>query len=244
MVASGIHRAESQNQAIYALDCGGAYALVDVGSEAALAEKLQQLEAEGIEQSAIAAIFVTHCHRERVGAISLLRSGGFPRVVAHRLSCEHFRACPDYTPLEPSLVDYTVDEGDTVEIGDLAFIAHHLPGHTPDSVAWQVDDNLFVGDVLECDGSLGWMDVHWGSCVSDYRSSLERMLRMKAKSMHPGHGGCGPFTRAMVEEALRRLEALSEADGRLLHELGRPAPRRPSEMPSKIVRLSTSRPTA
>jgi hypothetical protein len=46
-----------------------------------------------------------------------------------------------------------------------------------------------------------------------------------------------------VEEALRRLEVLAEADGRLLHDLGRPAPRRPTEVSSKIVRLSTARPT-
>ena len=244
IVAPGVHRAESHNEVIYALDCGGACALVDVGSEPALAGKLRQLEADGIELSAIAAVFVTHCHQDHAGAIRLLRSNQFPRVVIHRLACEHLRSCPAYTPVDPSLVDYTVDEGDIVEIGDLAFLAHHLPGHTPDSVAWQVGDRLFVGDILRCDGSLGWMDVHWGSCVSDYRSSLERLLRIEATSMHPGHGECGPFAREVVEEGLRRLEVLAEADGRLLHEMGRPAPRRPSEMPAKIVRLSTARPTA
>jgi glyoxylase-like metal-dependent hydrolase (beta-lactamase superfamily II) len=244
MVGSGICRAESRGEVVYALDCGGAYALVDVGSEPALAGKLQQLEAEGIDLSAIAALFITHCHEDHAGAIHLLRSGRFPRVVAHRLALEHLRHCPAYTPIDPTLVDYTVDEGDTVEIGDLVFNAHHLPGHTPDSVGWQVGESLFVGDILRCDGSLGWMDVHWGSCVSDYRSSLQRLLRLKASHMYPGHGECGAFTKDAVEEAIKRLEVLAEADGRLLHDLGRPAPRRPSEMPSKIVRLSTARPSA
>jgi glyoxylase-like metal-dependent hydrolase (beta-lactamase superfamily II) len=242
VVGSGIYRAESHNEVVYALDCGGAYALVDVGSEAALGSKLEQLEADRIALSKVAAVFITHCHEDHAGAIRKLRGESFPRVVAHRLAVEHRRRCPAFTPVDPSLVDYTVDEGDAVEVGDLVFQTHHLPGHTPDSVAWQVGDSLFVGDLLRCDGMLGWMDVHWGSCVSDYRSSLQRLLKMKAAHVYPGHGECGPFTRESIEEAMRRLDVLAEADGRLLQDLGRPAPRRPTDMPSKIVRLPTPRP--
>jgi glyoxylase-like metal-dependent hydrolase (beta-lactamase superfamily II) len=245
MVAGpGVHRAESRNEVIYALDCGGAYALVDVGSEAGLAGKLEQLHADGLDLNTIAALLITHCHEDHAGAVRSLRSARRPRVVAHRLAVEHLRQCPAYTPLDPALVDYTVDGGDAVEIGDIVFQVHHLPGHTPDSVAWQVGDSLFLGDILRCDGTLGWMDVHWGSCVSDYRSSLQRLLAMKVARIYPGHGECGPFTRDAVKEAMRRLEALAEADGGLPHDLGRPAPRRPSETPSKIVRLSTARPTS
>ena len=238
-VAPGTYRAESRNEVIYALDCGGAYALVDAGGEAGLAEKLEQLGADGVDPERISAVFVTHCHGDHVGAIPRLRAQWPVRVVAHRLAVEHLRLCPAYFPLDGGLVDYTVDEGDTVEIGELAMQAHHLPGHTPDSVAWQLGDSLFVGDVLRCDGGIGWMDVHWGSCVGDYRSSLQRLLHMKVARVFPGHGTCGVFTKDMVEEALGRLNALAEADGRLLTELGRPAPRRGTGTPAKIVRLST-----
>jgi glyoxylase-like metal-dependent hydrolase (beta-lactamase superfamily II) len=166
------------------------------------------------------------------------------RVVAHRLALEHLRRCPAYTPLDVSHVDYTVDEGDTVEIGELEFRVFHLPGHTPDSVAWQLGESLFLGDVLRCDGTIGWMDVHWGSCLGDYRSSLHRLLRTNAKHIYPGHGECGALTRETIEEALRRLNVLAEADGDLLGSLGRPAPRRASETPAKTVRLSTGLPAA
>jgi glyoxylase-like metal-dependent hydrolase (beta-lactamase superfamily II) len=237
-IASGICRAESRNEVIFALDCGGGHVLVDIGGEAGLAAKLEQLQGDGVELEKIAALLITHCHEDHAGAASQLCQGRPVRVVAHRLAVERLRHCPAYTPVDPNLVDYTVEDGDTVEIGNLVFQVHHLPGHTPDSVAWQLGDSLFVGDIMRCDGTIGWMDVHWGSCVSDYRNSLQRLLRMKLTSIYPGHGACGPFKKDAVEAALHRLNVLAEADGSLLTAVGRPAPRRPPGTPAKIIRLS------
>jgi len=152
---------------------------------------------------------------------------------------EDLPQCLASTPLDSALIDYTVDHGDMVELGDLVFRVHHLPGHTPDSVAWQVGDSLFVGDVIRCDGGLGWMDVHWGSCLDDYRLSLQQLRRIRASSIYPGRGECGPITGETIEEALHRLDRLAEADGSLLAEMGRSAPRRSPDDPAKTVRLST-----
>ena len=239
-VASGISRAESRNEVIYALDCGGGHVLVDIGGEAGLATKLEQLQGDGVELDKIVALFITHCHEDHTGAVAQFCRQRPVRVVTHRLAVEQLRHCPAYTPVDPSLVDYTIDDGDTIEVGDLVFQVHHLPGHTPDSVAWQLGDNLFVGDIMRCDGTIGWMDVHWGSCVGDYRHSLQRLLRMNAANIYPGHGECGPFKKDAVEEAMHRLSVLAEADGGLLTTIGRPAPRRPPDMPAKIIRLSVS----
>jgi len=242
-VAPGIYRAESNNEVVYALDCGGAYALVDVGGKPGFPAKLSQLEADGVDPTKITALFVTHSHDDHAGAVPQLCADCSPRVFAHRLACERLRYCPASTPIDPDLVDYTVDEGDTVEIGDLVLQVYHLPGHTPDSIAWQFGDSLFVGDVIFCDGGIGWMDVHWGSCVSDYRASLQRLLRIKATSIYPGHRTCGPITRETIEGALRHLNALAEADGSPLAAIGRPAPRRGAEDPAKIIRLSIGLPS-
>lgn len=237
---SGVFRAESRGEVIYALDCGGAFALVDVGSEAGLSAKLEQLAADGLDPAKTAAVFLTHRHEDHVGALPRLRAEISPRVLAHRLCVEHLPQCIATAPLHSELIDYTVDQGDVVELGDLVFRVHHLPGHTPDSVAWQTGDLLFAGDVIRCDGGIGWMDVHWGSCLGDYRSSLQRLRRIKTSSIYPGHGECGPMSDETVEEALRRLDRLAEADGSLLEVMGRPAPRRGPGEPAKTVRLSTA----
>ena len=235
---SGVFRAESRNEVIYALDCGGAFALVDIGSEPGLPAKLQQLTADGVDLKKAVALFLTHRHDDHAGALPRLRAEFSPRVLAHRLCVEYLPQCIATKPLDHELIDYTVDHGDTVELGDLVFRVYHLPGHTPDSVVWRVGNSLFVGDLIRCDGGLGWMDIHWGSCVEDYRSSLQRLRGINADRIYPGHGECGPITQDTIDEALRRLDRLAEADGSLLEAMGRSAPRRSSEDSAKTVRLS------
>jgi glyoxylase-like metal-dependent hydrolase (beta-lactamase superfamily II) len=242
-IASGIYRAESSGEVIYALDCGQGYALVDCGSAPGLPAKFDCLRADGIDPGKIAAVFITHHHGDHCQALGRMRKELSPRVVAHRLAVERLAHCTASEPIPRELVDYTVDEGDTVEVGDLTIEVHHLPGHTADSVAWQLGPNLFVGDIIFADGGIGWMDVHWGSCVSDYRSSLLRLPRLKAQVIYPGHRDHGPLTRGTIDEALRRLTALSDADGSPLAALGRPAPRRHPEGPSTLVRLPAAHPS-
>jgi len=236
-VSAGIYRAESGSEVVYALDCGGGYALMDVGSEPRLASKLEQFEQDGIQPKQIAAVFLTHHHEDHCGALAKFCRELSPRVVAHRLSVEHLRYCPASRPIDRDLVDYTVDDGDEVEIGEIVLRAHHLPGHTADATAWQCGEGLFVGDVIFCDGGIGWMDAHWGSCVGDYRASLSRLLELKVTTIYPGHRECGPLRRETVEEALRHLKVLAATDGNPIAALGRPAPRRGPNEPSKLVRL-------
>jgi hydroxyacylglutathione hydrolase len=246
-VGPGIYRAESAGEVIYALDCAGglgqAYGLVDVGSAPALAAKLEQLRADGVVPEKIAAVFITHHHADHCQALARLRQDFSPRVVAHRLSVERLSHCLASEPIARGLVDYTVDEGDGVELGGIRLEVHHLPGHTADSIAWQLDRHLFTGDIFFPDGGIGWMDVHWGSCVTDYRASLLRLLRLKVDTIYPGHRAPGPMTREGVDQALKKLNLLAEADGSPLAHLGRPAPRRRSDEPSKLIRLSTVAPS-
>jgi len=240
-VASGVYRAQSDNEVIYALACGnGCYALVDVGSEPQLSAKLEQLAKQGIGPKHVGAVLVTHFHDDHCGALARLRGESPARVVTHRLSVEKPTYCIAAPGIPRELVDYTVEDGDTVEIGDLSLLVRHLPGHTPDSVAWQLGQDFFVGDVTFDWGGVGWMDVHWGSCVADYRTSLHHLYRLKPAMLYPGHGQPVAMTRELLEKALANLERLAEADGSPINYLGHAAPRRRSDSLPKIIRLSTA----
>ena len=144
-VAPGIYRVQSGNEVIYALACGeGCYALIDVGSEPELPAKLEELGKDGIDPKHVGAVFITHFHHDHCGALPRLRQQAPARVVTHRLSVEKPSYCVAVPGIPKELVDYTVDDGDQVEIGNLALVVRHLPGHTPDSVAWQLGQDFFA----------------------------------------------------------------------------------------------------
>lgn len=240
-VAPGVYRVQSANQVIYALSCGnGCYALVDVGSEPELPAKLKALGELGIALDHIGAVFITHFHDDHCEALGRLRERSPVRVVAHRLSVEKPSHCIAVPGIPGELVDYTVEHGDTVEIGDLSLTAHHLPGHTPDSVAWQLGKDFFVGDITFDWGGVGWMDAHWGSHVGDYRASLQQLFRLKPAMLYPGHGQPVAMSRELLDKALANLNALAEADGSPINYIGRPATRRRKDSLPKTIRLSTA----
>jgi glyoxylase-like metal-dependent hydrolase (beta-lactamase superfamily II) len=156
-----------------------------------------------------------------------------PVVIAHRHSIEPLTHTE---PLDRNLVDYTVDDGDTVEIGDLALRVHHLPGHTHDSVVYQLAQDLFVGDITFEWGGIGWMDVHWGSCVAQYKASLNRLLSLRPATLYPGHGGPCSLSEYSINRAVTSLDILEKIDGSPIM-MGQPAPTRDPKEARETLRI-------
>jgi len=235
-VKPGIYRIQSVNQVMYALDCGGAYVLVDCGDEKELDNKLAALRGDGINPEDLAAVLVTHFHWDHCGALAKLREAACLKVVTHRHSVEPLTHTE---PLDRSLVDYTVDDGDIIEVGKLRFTVHHLPGHTHDSVVYQTGQELFIGDITFEWGGIGWMDVHWGSCVAQYKESLNRLLGLRPATLYPGHGGVCALSEYSISHALTNLDILEKVDGSPIM-MGTPAPLRPATEAREVVRIGSA----
>jgi len=73
--------------------------------------------------------------------------------------------------------DRWLDDGDRVEIGDLAFDVLHCPGHSPGSVVFVNQDDRFaiVGDVL-FRGSVGRTDIPGGDHAALLASIRNKLL--------------------------------------------------------------------
>jgi hydroxyacylglutathione hydrolase len=73
--------------------------------------------------------------------------------------------------------DRWLDDGDRVEIGDLAFDVLHCPGHSPGSVVFLNQDDRFaiVGDVL-FRGSVGRTDIVGGDHAALMASIKNKLL--------------------------------------------------------------------
>jgi len=87
----------------------------------------------------------------------------------------------------PDPADIRLKDEDTVEIGTLKITVIHTPGHTPGSVCYLIDGNLFCGDTLFV-GAAGRTDLIGGS-LETLLESLEKRLIVLPKEtiVWPGH---------------------------------------------------------
>lgn len=82
--------------------------------------------------------------------------------------------------------DLAVEDGDTLELGNLKIKVIHTPGHTPDGICLVVDDKIFTGDTLFV-GECGRTDFPGGNSEQLY-DSLEKIKQLKDKiEVYPGH---------------------------------------------------------
>lgn len=76
--------------------------------------------------------------------------------------------------------------GDVIDLGDKAFEVMHLPGHSSGSIGLYNPgkQQFFSGDVVY-DGEL--LDELEDSVISEYISSMEKLLHLKTDEVRPGH---------------------------------------------------------
>ena len=87
----------------------------------------------------------------------------------------------------PDPADIRLKDEDIVEVGTLKVKVIHTPGHTPGSVCYLVDGNLFCGDTLFV-GAVGRTDLIGGSLETLLESLGKRLIALpKETIVWPGH---------------------------------------------------------
>ncbi len=145
---------------------------------------------EGIS---IKAIICTHAHFDHVGAVPEIKEKTGVPVVIHKDELELYNSVSDQAalwgykvdPLPPP--DRFIDDGDSLEAGQVRLTVIHTPGHSPGGVCLYGQGIVITGDTLFM-GSIGRTDFYGG----DYgliMKSLGKLAALPPETVViPGHG--------------------------------------------------------
>jgi rhodanese-related sulfurtransferase len=97
-------------------------------------------------------------------------------------------------------VDRHVNDGDTIQVGNLAVKVFHTPGHTPDSLSLYVEDRVMCGDVLLIGGT-GRADFAGGDAGAQYDSISQKLFTLPDDTLvYPAHDYRGNTHTTIGEE--------------------------------------------
>ena len=182
--------------------------VIDPGAEPSLI--LSVIEERRLEPIAV---LVTHSHIDHVGALAAVARSTGASVYSSRRESPWLLELdggeyPGYDDAEPHEPDVLLDGGERLQLGPYAIDVRFVPGHSPGSLAFGIDDALYAGDVL-FRGSVGRTDLRGGDWPTLQASIASLIEEFPGETpVQTGHGepttlGAERATNPFLEE-LRR----------------------------------------
>jgi glyoxylase-like metal-dependent hydrolase (beta-lactamase superfamily II) len=169
----------------------------DPASAQAIVSYLQSLG-----EVAVKGIVLTHHHKDHSpGAKRLVEQLQCP-IVCHPFETESIEE-----QIHPYSITSPLEDGDTLQVGDVALLILHAPGHTRGHLnLWLEQERLlFTGDNVVGEGTT-WIGPPDGN-LTDYLSTLRRLQTLDPAIIAPGHGDMIRNPQEKIQFVIqRRLE--------------------------------------
>jgi hydroxyacylglutathione hydrolase len=224
----GMEMTDPMDCNVYLLDCGGQFALIDAGGGVDSERIVQQIEGLGISMKQISHLLLTHVHadhaaganffcerygltvavaeeaaewleqadREKTSLTHAIRGGVYPQDF-------HYPACP---------VGITVQDSDSIVIGDISLKVLSTPGHARGHMGFLWEEGgrkrLFSGDAVFAGGKVVIQYV-WDCNIEQYAQTISKLHALNIDCLYPGHG---PF---ILNRAHRHVAAAHDCFSRL-----------------------------
>lgn len=186
--------------------------LVDTGGEPGGEALLAELARQGVKPEAIQAVLLTHSHKDHWGAAHLFPNAQVyvgPGEAAFMRGARRFtspvggafnRMVP--TPPMPKAVR-ELEGGETLELDGASVRVFHVPGHTPGSLMFLVQDLLFTGDsLLRAGEGVGPPPRFVSDAPAENRRSLSSLAEVPFTRIADGHTGLTLGAREKLRAAL------------------------------------------
>ena len=122
-------------------------------------------------------ILITHRHQDHLAGLSTIREKTGALIGVHGEDAEAL-------PME---ADFLLKDQDNIVVANINMTVLHTPGHTPGSVCYLVEDNIFSGDTL-FPGGPGHSSSA-GKLSQTINSITEKLFVLPdSLSLLPGHG--------------------------------------------------------
>ncbi|MGN0660416.1 MAG: MBL fold metallo-hydrolase [Oscillospiraceae bacterium] len=173
----------------YVVSENGSAAVIDIGIPSD--SVLDYIKQNGLR---VELILLTHGHFDHVSGAVWLRGETGAKIYIHRLDAELLtsaeKSLGDWDSsygFVPFGADKTFSDGDKIPFAGKEFTVIHTPGHTKGSSCFEIDGNIFCGDLIFM-GSVGRSDVY-SSSPSEHIESLKRLKALSGDyKLYCGHG--------------------------------------------------------
>ena len=209
--------------AAFAIETYAGLVLIETGPYSTYAHLDTALQEKGFKTSDVRHVLLTHIHFDHAGAAwAFARQGA--TIFVHPFGAQHLahpeklvssarriyqddmdRLWGDMQPIEEvRLVE--VGDQEEMKFGDVTVKAWHTPGHAVHHIAWQIEDNIFTGDVAGVRIKQGLVeppcpppDIN----IEDWQRSIKTIRSLEPKALYLTHFG-------KVEDVEAHLDVLEK----------------------------------
>ncbi len=166
-----------------------AAAIIDPGDEAYSLLNLAQEKQLTIEY-----ILLTHAHIDHIIGVKAIKNATEALIMLHPEDEFLYEGLEDqaewfgYPAESAPPIDKYLHDNQILNIGEHHIKIIHTPGHSPGSVSFLIENNLFCGDTL-FEGSIGRTDLEGGDYDKLIQSIKRKLFILPDDTIvYPGHG--------------------------------------------------------